>query len=86
MDDSILIVPGAYARLENISEAGTWIRAERFQHGDKFTEREAGEKVGSRMAQWRKTRTEHPELFANMRVWQTPTAFQDGVAWAWQQE
>ena len=72
--------------MENISEAGTWIRAERFQHGDKFTEREAGEKVGSRMAQWRKTRTEHPELFAGIRVWQTPTAFQDGVAWAWQQE
>ncbi len=81
-----MIVPGAYARLENISEEGTWLQDEKFQAGDKLYERKQGEKVGSRMQAWRKCRTESPELFANLRVWQTPTAFQDGVAWAWQQQ
>ncbi len=81
-----MIVPGAYARLENISEEGTWLQDEKFQAGDKYYERKKGEKVGSRMQAWRKCRTESPELFQNIRVWQTPTAFQDGVAWAWQQE
>ena len=69
VDDSILIVPGAYARLENISEEGTWLQDEKFQAGDKLYERKKCEKVGSRMQAWRKCRTESPELFANLRVW-----------------
>ncbi len=62
MDDSILIVPGAYARLENISEEGTWLQDEKSQAGDKLYERKKGEKVGVKDAsmaevQNRKSRT-----------------------------
>jgi hypothetical protein len=38
------------------------------------------------MQSWRNVRQEMPGLLAGLRVWQSPTAFVDGVVWAWQQE
>ncbi len=77
---------GVHCRLENISETGEWLQTESFKVGDAEYTRKKGEKVGNIMQSWRKARTNEPELFANIRVWQSPTAFVDGVIWAWQQQ
>ena len=36
------------------------------------------------MAGWIVLRREHPELFANIRVWQQPAATMDSIIWRWQ--
>ncbi len=77
---------GVHCRLENISETGEWLQAETFNVGDVVCSRKKGEKVGNIMQSWRKCRATEPELFKNMKVWQSPTAFVDGVIWAWQQK
>jgi len=78
--------------LENISDsrhpggAGKWIETETFQLGDKTVTHQAGDPVGNTMAGWRSLREASPELFQNLRVWQSPTAFVDTVIWSWQQK
>ena len=75
-----------HARLENISADGKWIQTEEFHLGAKEIVHKAGESVGNVMQSWRKLRQEAPELFAALRVWQSPTAFVDSVIFSWQQE
>lgn len=75
--DSILVVPGSHGRLENISAAGTYLQDEEFWLGNQLVQRKAGEKAGNHMAQWRKAREEHPELFQNLRLWSQPAAMVD---------
>ena len=36
------------------------------------------------MAGWLALRKQHPELFANIRVWQQPAATMDSIIWRWQ--
>ena len=49
--------------------------------------RKKGEKVGNIMASWRELRTAHPEMFRKgVKVWQSPSAYVDGVLFAWQQD
>ena len=79
-------MPGVHCRLENISQAGRWIEAENFWVGDKEVVREAGEPVGNTMQSWRELRQSHPEMFLSVRVWQSHTAFVDGVIYSWQQK
>ena len=86
IDTSILVVPGVHARLENISQAGTWILTEVFELAGVEHRHEAGQPVGNIMQSWRKQRQEQPELFRGLLVWQSPTAFVDSVIWAWQQK
>ena len=76
---------GVHCRLENISETGEWLQAESFKVGDVEYSRKKGDKVGNIMQSWRQARSTEPELFRNLKVWQSPTAFVDGVIWAWQQ-
>ena len=42
----LLVVPGQWARLSNISEGGTWLKTESFQVGDKTVVRKQGTSVG----------------------------------------
>ena len=65
--DSILVVPGVYGRLENISEAGLYIQDEEFWVGNTLVQRKAGDKAGNHMQQWRNARTAQPELFQHLR-------------------
>ncbi len=76
---------GVHCRLENISETGEWLQAETFHVGDVVCSRKKGEKAGNIMQSWRQCRAKEPELFRDIKVWQSPTAFVDGVIWAWQQ-
>ena len=85
VDDSILVLPGVHARLDNISHDGTWIVEERFVVGEKLVVREAGSSAGNVMQAWRRLREEEPGLFKGLRVWQSPTAFADSVIFGWQQ-
>ena len=85
IDSSILVVAGAHARLENISADGKWIQTEVFHLGGKEITHEAGQSVGNVMQSWRKLRQEAPELFAALRVWQSPNALVDSVIYSWQQ-
>ncbi len=76
---------GVHCRLENISETGEWLQAETFHVGDVVCSRKKGEKAGNIMQSWRHCRAKEPELFRDIKVWQSPTVFVDGVIWAWQQ-
>ncbi|CAE7348037.1 unnamed protein product, partial [Symbiodinium microadriaticum] len=83
---TILVVYGKHCRLENISQAGTWIKSEKFQIGSKLVNRKAGKPVpGSLMRSWRKLRATQPELFS-IRVWSQPAAVVDSVIYRWQLE
>ncbi|CAE7855117.1 unnamed protein product, partial [Symbiodinium necroappetens] len=86
---TILVVYGKHCRLENISQAGTWVKSEKFQIGSKLVKRKAGKPVpGSLMRSWRKLRATQPELFADgsIRVWSQPAAVVDSVIYRWQLE
>ena len=76
----ILIVPGVHCRLNNISEAGTWVMDEIFQYGDQQIIRKAGDKVDATiMKRWRALRSASPDLFKNIVVMQQPAAWRDDV-------
>ena len=76
---------GSHCRLENISHDGTWLQDETFSFDGVTTVRLAGQKVHPAMMKtWRKLRSEEPELFKGLRLWQQPSANMDGVLWYWQ--
>ena len=79
-------MPGVHARLENISHQGTWIQSETFEIAGVVHSHEAGQSAGNTMHAWRKLRDADPSLLEDIRVWQSPTAFVDGVVYAWQQQ
>ena len=85
IDTSILVVPGKHCKLESIDDAGRWVADEEFQVGDVKVVRRAGQKAGRLMKAWRRLREKSPELFKGILVWQSPTAFVDGIVWSWQQ-
>ena len=80
------MLPGAYARLENISESGQFLADEQFVQGGKTVTRKAGSSAGNIMAGWRRLRQQEPELFQHLLVWQSPTAFADSVIFSWMQQ
>ena len=85
--DSILVVYGVHARLDNISleEPAVWLENETFEAGGVKTVRKAGERVGPKiMKPWRELRANHPELFQGIKVWQQPAANVDSVIFQWQ--
>ena len=64
-------------------QEGTWAESHSFRYAGKLFERVQGDKVGNIMLQWRELRTSHPEMFRQgVQVWQSPTAYVDGVLWA----
>ena len=82
------MVVGTHARLEWISEEGSWLQDHSFVYGGKEVERKAGEKVGAIMSSWRECRRAHPDLFRDrkVKVWQSPTAYVDSVVYSWMQQ
>ena len=84
IDSSILLIPGQYCRLELISADGKWLSDWQYTVGDQTVKHEAGTSVGSVMHNWRTCRSQFPELFARMLVWQSPTACVDSIVWSWQ--
>ena len=80
---SIIVVKGQYARLDNISDAGTFIRDEIFWVGDKKFDRKAGTSTKGLMASYVELRKRRPELFKNLVVFQQPAAWMDEITQLW---
>ena len=76
----LLVYPGGYGRLSNISEAGTFIQTERFIVRGKEVVRPAGSKVGSLMQSWRELRdqgtAEEKWIVSQFEVMQQPAGTQ----------
>ena len=79
----LLVVPGQWARLSNISENGTWLKTESFQVGDKTVVRKQGSSVGRILEPYRKLRKSHPELMSKLEVMSQPASNVDSVILTW---
>ena len=79
----LLVVPGQWARLSNISSSGTWLSNESFSVGDKTVHRKAGENVGRILLPYRRLREEHPQLFSKVDIMSQPASNVDSVILKW---
>ena len=79
----LLVVPGEWARLSNISESGTWLSDETFKIGDKVITRTQGSSAGRVMLPYRRLRQSHPELMSKVEIMQQPAANVDSVILSW---
>ena len=79
----LLVVPGQWARLSNISADGKWIRTERFKIGAKEFLHAQGASVGRILEAYRKVRASHPELVAQLDIMSQPAANVDSVILSW---
>ena len=79
----LLVVPGQWARLSNISENGTWLKTESFQVGDKTVVRKQGTSVGRILEPYRKLRKSDPELMSKLEVMSQPASNVDSVILTW---
>ena len=79
----ILVLPGAHARLSNISEDGCFLEDEIFEVSGKQKVRQAGTSAGQLMLSWRKLRDagddEVRQFFNDIEVMQPPAAFCGGA-------
>ena len=82
----LLVVPGQWARLSNISATGTWLKTERFKVGDKVIVRQQGSSVGRILEPYRKLRESHPELVAEVEIMSQPASNVDSVILSWKIE
>ena len=79
----LLVVPGQWARLSNISADGKWLRTERFKIGAKEIAHSQGGSVGRILEAYRKVRASHPELVAQLDIMSQPAANVDSVILSW---
>ena len=79
----LLVVPGEWARLSNISESGTWLSDETFKIGEKVISRTQGSSAGRIMLPYRRLRQNHPELMSKIDIMQQPAANVDSVILSW---
>ena len=79
----LLVVPGQWGRLSNISDAGTWIHDETFVIGAKTFSRKAGTSVGRVLEPYRRLRAKHPEMFSKIEIMAQPAATVDSVILSW---
>ena len=79
----LLVVPGQWARLSNISEDGKFIEAEQFKVGSKTILRGAGTSAGRILEAYRKVRKSHPELVEHLEIMSQPAGNVDSVILGW---
>ena len=75
----LLVVPGQWARLSNISADGKWLRTERFKIGSKEFVHFQGASVGTILEAYRKIRARRPELVVQLDIMSQPAANVDSV-------
>ena len=66
----LLVVPGQWARLSNISDMGTWIQTENFKVGDTVITRTQGTSAGRILLPYRNLRKSHPDLMSKIELMQ----------------
>ena len=79
----LLVVPGQWARLDNISNNGTWLKTETFQVGETVITRTKGTSAGRVLLPYRRLRESHPELMSKIELMQQPAANVDSVILTW---
>ena len=79
----LLVVPGTWARLSNISDDGRWIKHEEFQVGSKTFVHGQGRSVGRILERWRQLRKDRPELFERIEAMSQPAANVDSLILSW---
>ena len=79
----LLVVPGQWARLSNISDSGTWLKTESFKVGDTVITRTQGTSAGRVLLPYRKLRQSNPELMSKIELMQQPAANVDSVIPSW---
>ncbi|CAE7826855.1 unnamed protein product, partial [Symbiodinium sp. CCMP2592] len=79
----LLVVPGQWARLSNISADGKFIEAEHFKVGSKTILRGQGTSAGRILESYRKVRQSHPELVEHLEIMSQPAANVDSVILGW---
>ena len=79
----LLVVPGQWARLSNISEDGKWLRTETFRIGSKEVVHTKGASAGRALEAYRKVRKSHPELVAQLDIMSQPASNVDSVILSW---
>ena len=79
----LLVVPGQWARLSNISEDGKWLRTETFRLGSKEVVHTKGASAGRALEAYRKVRKSHPELVAQLDIMSQPASNVDSVILSW---
>ena len=77
------MVPGQWARLSNISAAGTWLRTETFSVGEKQVVRKKGASAGRILESYRKLRDSHPDLMSKLEIMSQPASNVDSVILSW---
>ena len=82
----LLVVPGQWARLSNISEKGTWLKTETFRMGSKSVTHFEGQPVGRALEAYRKVRASHPELVSELEIMSQPASNVDSVILSWSVE
>ncbi len=83
----VLIVPGAYGRLSNISPEGTYLKNEVFVVRGKEVRRLAGHSCGNLLKPWRDLRDhgtpEQRAMLEKLSIMSQPAGFTDGVIVSW---
>ena len=79
----LLVVPGQWGRLSNISDLGTWIQTESFKVGDTVITRTQGTSAGRILLPYRNLRKSHPDLMSKIELMQQPAANVDSVILSW---
>ena len=80
----LVLVQGAHARLDNISEDGKWIETETYKYKGKTVTHKAGAPVGNTLKAMREARKKaHPNLFKRVEVMSQPAAMVDGIIMKW---
>ena len=81
--ETMVVLPGQYCRLNNLSSHGTFLEDEQFEVGGKLVTRKAGTSAKGLMNSYVKIRSSHPQLFEHIDLYQQPAAVIDGVLLQW---
>jgi len=81
--DSILVVKGSYARLNNISDDHKFIEEEIFYVGDEKIVHRAGANTRGLLRSYVELRKKRPEIFKGLVIMQQPAAYMDEITTVW---
>jgi hypothetical protein len=83
---ALVLKASVHARLDNISNLGTWIVDEEFEYAGHTIKRFAGKSAGRILHNFRKVRDESPGLLQHLEVYCQPAAVVDSIIQKWMLE
>ena len=79
----LLVVPGQWARLSNISASGTWVKTGSFSVGETVITHTQGHSVGRILEAYRKLRASDQDLVSQVEIMSQAASNVDSVILAW---